>query len=103
MCFYTVGGKQIIEKKEPNLPKKSVHLTTKEPAELDSSNSCAACEAFVTVFEDRLTNDSLSIDDIDLIELCDEVEVTHKDQVNTITLVFLNCSKQIMCNYYRNV
>jgi len=84
-CFYTVRGKQTID-----LPKKSVHLTTTEPAEeLDSSNSCAACEAFVTVFEDRLTNDSFNIDDLDLIELCNEVEIAHKDQVNTTILVSL--------------
>jgi len=85
-CIYTVGGEQTID-----LPKKSVHLTKIEPAEeLDSSDSCAVCEAFVTVFEDRLTNDSVSVDEIDLIELCNEVEIAHKDQVNTtIILVFL--------------
>lgn len=82
--FYTVGGKQTID-----LPKQRVHLTTTEPAEeLDTSNSCAACEAFVAVFEDRLTNDSVNADEIDLNELCDEVEITHKDQVNTTILVF---------------
>jgi len=69
--------------------------------ELDSSESCAACEAFITVFEDRLTNDSKSVDDIELVELCNEVETTHKDQVNTTILVFLNHSLQIMCNFFR--
>jgi len=48
-CFYTVGGKTTID-----LPKKSVHLTTTEPAELDSSNSCAVCRAFVTGFKKLL-------------------------------------------------
>jgi len=96
--FYTVGGKQSID-----LPKKSVHLTTIEPAkELDTSNSCAACEAFVAVFEDRLTNDSVNADEIDLMELCNEVEVVHKDQVNTTIYIGVpDCSKQVMCNYYQ--
>jgi len=93
--FYTVRGKQTID-----LPKKNVHLTTTKPMELDSSESCNACEAFITVFEDRLTNDSVSVDDIDLAELCNEVEIAHKDQVNTTKLVFLNQSLHIMCNFY---
>jgi len=97
MCvFYTVIGEQTID-----LPKKNVYLTTTKPSELDSSDGCAACEAFMTVFEDRLTNDSVSVDDIDLIELCNEVEIAYKDQVNTTILVFLDCIKQIMCNYYQ--
>jgi len=75
--FHTVKGKINID-----LPKKNVHLTTTESVELDSSNSCAACEAFITVFEDRLTNDSVSVDDLDLVELCNEVEVNYKDEVN---------------------
>jgi len=61
-------------------------MTTTELAELDS---CAACKAFVTVFEDHLTNDSCSVEDIDLIELCNEVEIALKDQVNKTILVFL--------------
>eukprot|EP00102_Acyrthosiphon_pisum_P020690 XP_016657900.1 PREDICTED: prosaposin-like [Acyrthosiphon pisum] len=41
-----IGGKQTI-----SLPKKSVHLTTTEPAELDSSNGCAACNIYIfTIF-----------------------------------------------------
>jgi len=56
--------------------------TTESVKELDRSDSCAACEAFITVFEDRLTNDSINIDEIDLVELCNEVEITYKDQVN---------------------
>jgi len=64
------------------MPKNNVHLTTTKSVELDRTESCAACEAFITVFEDRLTNDSTSIDEIDLIELCNEVEITYKDQVN---------------------
>ncbi|XP_027843877.2 prosaposin isoform X2 [Aphis gossypii] len=63
-----------------DLPKKNVHLTTTESVELDKTDSCSACEAFITVFEDRLTNDSISIDEIDLVELCNEVEITYKDQ-----------------------
>jgi len=93
-CFYSVVGKQ----QTIDLPKKIVHLTTTESAELDSSNSCAACEAFVTVFEDRLTNDSVNIDDIDMIELCNEVEIANKDQVNTTILVFLANFIQLLSN-----
>ncbi|CAI6377373.1 unnamed protein product [Macrosiphum euphorbiae] len=40
------GDKQTI-----GLHKKNVHLTTTGLAELNSSNSCAACKAFATVFE----------------------------------------------------
>uniref|UniRef100_A0A2H8TIU9 Sulfated glycoprotein 1 n=1 Tax=Melanaphis sacchari TaxID=742174 RepID=A0A2H8TIU9_9HEMI len=71
-----------------DLSKKNV----KESVELDSSNSCAACEAFITVFEDRLTNDSVSVDDIDLIELCNEVDIASKDEVNDmLKLVKYSC------------
>ncbi|XP_060879577.1 prosaposin-like isoform X2 [Metopolophium dirhodum] len=107
-----IRGKQTID-----LPKKSVHLTTTEPAELDSSNSCAACEAFVTVFEDRLTNDSVSVDDMDLIELCNEVEIAHKDQcmemIESYAQSFKNllnqcptwmmCEKVAMCSKNKSV
>ncbi|XP_060857107.1 prosaposin-like isoform X2 [Metopolophium dirhodum] len=72
VCDDDKRGKQTID-----IPKKSVHMTTTEPAELDS---CAACKAFVTVFEERLTNDSCRVEDLDLIELCNEVEIALKDQ-----------------------
>lgn len=62
--------------------KQILQPTTTKPAELDTSGECAACEAFVTVFNDRLNNKSVNIDEIDLMELCYEVEVNHKDQVN---------------------
>ncbi|XP_008187613.1 uncharacterized protein LOC100169068 isoform X1 [Acyrthosiphon pisum] len=94
VCDDDKRGKQTID-----LPKKIVHLTTTEPAELDSSNSCAACEAFVAVFEDRLTNDSVNIDDIDLIELCNEVEIAHKDQVDDLLdLVKFGCKTKVADN-----
>lgn len=96
--FLTVRGKQTID-----LTKKNVHLTTTKPIELDSSESCTVCEAFITVFEDRLTNDSVNVDDIDLVELCNEIEIAHKDQVNTTKLLFLNHSLQIMCNSHRTM
>ncbi|KAL4148278.1 hypothetical protein QTP88_002555 [Uroleucon formosanum] len=108
-----IGGKKTIDP-----PKKRVHLTTTEPAEeLDTSNSCAACEAFVAVFEDRLTNDSVTADEIDLIELCDEVEITHKDQcmemIESYAQSFKNllnqfptwmmCEKLAMCSKHKSV
>lgn len=69
--------------------------TTTKPVELDTSSECAACEAFVTVFNDRLNNKSVNIDEIDLMELCNEVEIKHKDQVNSSLIIlslFWNCS-----------
>lgn len=55
--------------------------TTTESMELDKSDECAACEAFITVFDNRLNNNSVKIDEIDIIELCNEVETTYKLQV----------------------
>jgi hypothetical protein len=56
--------------------------TTTKPVELDTSSECAVCEAFVSVFNDRLNNKSVNIDEIDLMELCYEVDIKHKEQVN---------------------
>lgn len=50
--------------------------------ELDNSDECIVCEAFVKVFDDRMSNETLKIDEIDLSELCLEVDVQYKDQVN---------------------
>ncbi|XP_015370577.1 PREDICTED: prosaposin-like isoform X1 [Diuraphis noxia] len=89
-----IDGKQTIE-----LPKNNVHLTTTKPMELDSSESCTACEAFITVFEDRLTNDSVSVDYLDLAELCNEVEIVHKDQVNDLlNLIRYGCKIKFVDN-----
>jgi len=87
----------VIGKHNIDQPKMNVQLTTTELSELDSSDSCTACEAFITVFEDRLANDSVSVDDIDLIELCNEVEVVHKNQVNKAIFVFLNIAVSKLC------
>lgn len=68
---------------------KKMTLTTTKPVDLDRSIECAACEAFAAVFDDHINNNSLNIDDIDMIELCDEVEIIHKDQVSTIFIVII--------------
>lgn len=69
--------------------KKKVIFTT-EPVDLDRSVECAACEAFATVFDDHINNNSnsLNIENIDMAELCDEVEIVHKDQVITMIVIF---------------
>lgn len=70
----------IAEKKQTIDPvKTNVQLATMD---LDKSDECAACEAFVAVFENRLNNISVKIDDIDIIELCYEVQVEYKEPVN---------------------
>lgn len=64
-----------------------VNIST-EPVDLDRSVECAACEAFATVFDDHINNNSLNIENIDMTELCDEVEIVHKDQVITMIVIF---------------
>jgi len=75
-----IGG----SKHDVGLIKENVQ-PTKTPTEsvkLDESDECAACEAFVTVFGDRLNNDLADINEIDIIELCYEVGTSYKDQVS---------------------
>lgn len=65
------------------MDKKNELLSQTQFTELDNSDECIACEAFVKVFDDRLSNDSLKIDKIGLEELCLEVDIQYKDQVNS--------------------
>lgn len=58
-------------------------LSQTQLIELDNSDECMACETFVKVFDDRMSNDTLKIDEIDLNELCLEVDVQYKDQVHS--------------------
>lgn len=67
-------------------------LIESQSTDLDVSDECIACEVFVKVFDERLSNDSAKIDEIDLNELCLEVDVQYKDQVN-ITSYLLNVIK----------
>lgn len=79
LCFFSViRGEHDIDLFNNNIQPTT---TTTESVELDKSEECAACEAFITVFDDRLNNNSVKIDEIDIIELCDEVETTYKLQV----------------------
>ncbi|VVC25407.1 Hypothetical protein CINCED_3A004152 [Cinara cedri] len=63
-----------------NTDKRNLQSITFESVELDKSDECAACEAFTAVFSDRLNNNSVDIDLIDIIEFCDEVDVKHKNK-----------------------
>lgn len=63
------------------MDKSNVRPIASELVDLDKSDECAACESFTTLLGDRL-NGSMNIDLIDMIELCDEVEVQQKNQVS---------------------
>lgn len=73
-----------------DLVKKDLLHTTKATVELDSSAECAACEAIATAFDNSLNN-MLNIDDLDMIELCDEIEIIHKNQVSTTIFIVIVC------------
>jgi len=57
-------------------------ITMTESTELDKSDDCTACEAFISVFDDHLINNTIEINKLNLIDLCDQVKTLHKDQVN---------------------
>lgn len=61
----------------------SKKVTVPEIEDLDVSEECVACETFVTVFSDHLSNDSIKIDDINMTEVCFEIDTYYKDKVNT--------------------
>lgn len=63
------------------MDKRNVQPIASELVDLDKSDECVACESFTTVLSDRL-NKSVDINLIDMIELCDEVEVKQKNQVS---------------------
>ncbi|XP_050430702.1 prosaposin isoform X2 [Adelges cooleyi] len=49
--------------------------------QLDQSSECVICEAFVKTFEKRFNESTESnIEEFDLVELCDSIEVIHKDE-----------------------
>lgn len=52
--------------------------------EVDTSDECAACEAFTTVFGYRIYDRNVFIEEIDLTELCFETATKYENQVNTI-------------------
>lgn len=62
--------------------KKNQQPTTTEVVELDRSEECATCEAFAKVFDDHVNNNSDVTEEIDVVDLCDKVEIVYKDQVN---------------------
>jgi len=60
------------------------NIFTTEPKEVDKTDECTACEAFASVFGDRLSsNKPIKIEDMDLVAICYEVETAYKEQVNT--------------------
>lgn len=62
----------------------SKKVTVPEIEDLDVSDECVTCETFVTVlFSDHLSNDSLKIDDINMTDVCFEIDTYYKDKVNT--------------------
>lgn len=62
-----------------------VQPTATESVDLDTSNECVACEAFTKVLGDRMLSNSKNNDMfiMDVTDLCNEIDVMYKDQVNT--------------------
>lgn len=75
--------------------KKNVLSTQAQSTELDNSDECITCEAFIKVFDVFMSNNTVNIDEIDLKELCLEVDVQYKDQVNT-SYILNDCGAEYM-------
>lgn len=118
-CMALMVCEEVIDETKYNIEKMSevMQPTTTKPVELDTSSECTVCEAFVSVFNDRLNNKSVNIDEIDLMELCYEVDIKHKEQclemINSYNQTFKNlyhqlptwmmCEKMSLCSKNKSV